>query len=148
MFAGRPELSGATWSWTCETASHALRLIFGGVFLRHPTATVILGHMGETLPFDHWRLDSRALTTTADRAMPKPPSQQIRENLVITTSGVCADAALRCSLAELGPDQVMFATDYPYEDAQVAAEWIENANIDGHTRRKVYWDNAAALLGI
>lgn len=42
----------------------------------------------------------------------------------------------------------MFATNYPYEDAQVAAEWIENANIDGDTRRKVYWDNAAALLGI
>jgi 2,3-dihydroxybenzoate decarboxylase len=148
MFAGRPELNGATWSWTCETASHALRLVFGGVFLRHPTATVILGHMGETLPFDLWRLDSRALTTTPGRAMPKPPSQQIREHILITTSGVCSDAALRCSLTELGPDRVLFATDYPYEDAQIAADWIDRADIDGDVRQKVCWDNAAALFGI
>ena len=148
MFAGRPELNGATWSWTCETASHALRLVFGGVVLRHLKATVILGHMGETLPFDLWRLDSRALTTTAGRAMPKPPSQQIRENIVITTSGVCSDAALRCSLEEVGVNRVMFSTDYPYEDAQVAADWIDNADIDDAARQRVCWDNAAALFGI
>ena len=148
MFAGRPELNGATWSWTCETASHALRLVFGGVFLRHPKATVILGHMGETLPFDLWRLDSRALTTTPGRAMPKPPSQLIRENVVITTAGVCSDAALRCSLDALGVNRVMFSTDYPYEDALVAADWIDNADIDEAARQKVCWDNAAALFGL
>ena len=148
MFAGRPELNGATWSWTCETASHALRLVFGGVFLRHPRATVILGHMGETLPFDLWRLDSRAQTTTAGREMAKPPSQQIRENILITTAGVCADAPLRCSLDALGKDRVMFSTDYPYEDAQIAADWIDAADIDEATRRKVCWDTAADLFGI
>ena len=148
MFAGRPEIHGATWSWTCETATHALRLVFGEVFLRHPDVTVILGHMGETLPFDLWRLDSRALTTSAGRAMPKPPSQIIRENIMITTAGVCDDAALKCSLDGLGSDRVMFSTDYPYEDIQLAADWIDTSSVDDETRRKICWDTAASLFGL
>jgi predicted TIM-barrel fold metal-dependent hydrolase len=51
VLAGRPELYGATWSWAAETGGHALRAIYGGVFDRHPSATLILGHMGEFLPF-------------------------------------------------------------------------------------------------
>ena len=60
MFANRPELNGPTWAWTVETATHALRLVFGGTFKRFPKVKVILGHMGETLPFLLWRFDSRA----------------------------------------------------------------------------------------
>lgn len=146
MYAGRPELDGPTWAWTSETATHALRLVFGGVFERHPSVTVILGHMGETLPFDLWRLDSRAQTSTAGRALAKPPSQYIRENIVITTSGVCSDAALRCSIAELGSDRVMFSTDYPYEDVDVAAHWIEGAAISESDRAAVCWENANRIL--
>jgi 2,3-dihydroxybenzoate decarboxylase len=70
MLVGRPELNGATWSWTCETASHALRLIYGGIFDRF-SAQVILGHMGETLPFDLWRFHSRSQTTSERRAINK-----------------------------------------------------------------------------
>ena len=58
-YAGRPELDGAAWSWTAETAAHTLRIIFGGVFSRFPKAKLLLGHMGETLPYLLWRLDKR-----------------------------------------------------------------------------------------
>jgi 2,3-dihydroxybenzoate decarboxylase len=59
MFAGRPELNGPVWAWTADTAAHALRLVFAGTFTRFPKVKIILGHMGETLPFLLWRLDSR-----------------------------------------------------------------------------------------
>lgn len=146
MFAGRPELSGATWSWTCETASHALRLVFGGVFDKFPAAQIILGHMGETLPFDLWRLDSRSQTTVAGRKMKKLPSQIIREHILITISGVCSPGPLLCSLTELGEDSVMFATDYPYEDALLAARFIEDAPINETQREKICFRNAERVL--
>jgi len=148
VFEGQPALDGALWSWTCETASHALRLIFGGVFDRHPSAKLILGHMGETLPFDLWRLDSRAEILPDTRRPARPPSEVIREHLWITTSGVCSDAALKCSLQELGEDRVMFSIDYPYESSELACEWIEGASIEEDTRVKVCWRNAMELLRI
>jgi 2,3-dihydroxybenzoate decarboxylase len=148
MYEGRPELDGATWSWTCETSTHALRLVFGGVFDRFPGLTVILGHMGETLPFALWRLDSRALTTTAGRAMPKPPSQYIRDHFVVTTSGVCDDAPLHCTISALGEDRVMFSVDYPYEDTAVASAFIEAAPISDEVRQQVCAGTAERVLGL
>lgn len=146
MYEGRPELDGATWSWNCETATHALRLIFGGIFEKFPETKVILGHMGETLPFYLWRLDSRTLTTTKGRAMKKLPSEVFREHFLITTSGVCAQAPLNCSLTELGDDGVMFATDYPYEDAMVAAAFIEKATLSHEQREKICYKTAQRVF--
>lgn len=146
MYSGRSVLKGATWSWTCETATHALRLIFGGVFDRFPKTTVILGHMGETLPFYLWRLDSRAQTSTAGRALPKAPSQYFRDHFLITTSGVCSNGPLQCSLTELGEDSVMFSIDYPYEHAELASSFIENAPITEEQREKVCFRNAERAL--
>lgn len=146
VLTGLPVLDGAVWSWTGETASHALRLVFGGVFERHPKAKLILGHMGETLPFELWRLDSRAAILPSNRRPPRPPSAVLREHLWITTSGVCADGPLLCALQELGEERVMFSVDYPYEDSNLACHWIETAALSEPTRRKVCRENAAALL--
>ncbi|NBO82530.1 MAG: amidohydrolase [Betaproteobacteria bacterium] len=148
VFEGLPALDGALWSWTCETASHALRLVFAGVFERHPAAKLILGHMGETLPFHLWRLDSRAEILPLSRRPARPPSEVIREHFWITTSGVCSDGALLCSLQELGKDRVMFSVDYPYESSQIACSWIDAAPLDEPTHAKVCWQNAAELLKI
>lgn len=145
-FRGHPELEGAVWSWTCDTATHMLRLVFGGVFDRHPSARVILGHMGETLPYMLWRLDSRAAVTTVGRALSRPPSETLRQHVVVTTSGVCADAPLRCALEAMGDDAVLFSTDYPYEDIQLAGEWIEKAVINDEQRVKVCSANATRVL--
>lgn len=146
MYAGRPELEGATWSWTCETATHALRLIFGGTFDLFPNLKIILGHMGETIPFYLWRIDSRAMTSTQGRSMRQPPSAYFRQHFAITTSGVCANAPLLCSIAEIGEDNVMFSIDYPYEDSSVAADFIDQAPLTDAVRKKVCYENAHRLL--
>jgi len=148
MFAGRRELLGAVWSWTAETATHALRLVFGGVFDRHPKAKLILGHMGETLPYLLWRLDSRWRVESDDEASEgaRPPSQIIRDNVLVTTAGVCSHASLQCALTALGEDSVMFSVDYPFEDCLVAARFIETAPVSDAARAKICHGTARRLL--
>jgi len=138
MYADHPELWGPTWSWAAETCTHAMRLIFSGVFDRHPGAKVILGHMGETLPIQLWRHQRYEIR--------KRPSDYCRENIFITTSGVCSDPAVRCALDSLGPRNVMFSIDYPFENTQVACDWIEHSTISPAERQAVAHGNAAALL--
>ena len=140
------ELDGATWGWSFDTATHALRLIVKGVFEQHPGANVILGHMGENLPFYLWRLDSRFATTRYRDSISMSPGDCFRKHFWITTSGVCDNAALQCSIDSLGIDRVMFSTDYPYEDIELAGNWIEQAPISNTIRQKIYRDNAQHLL--
>ena len=140
------ELEGATWGWSFDTATHALRLIVKGVFEKHPGAKVILGHMGENLPFYLWRLDSRFATTRYRDSISMTPSDYFRKHFWITTSGVCDNAALQCSIESLGVDHVMFSTDYPYEDIELAGHWIEQALISNAIKKKVCRDNARQLL--
>lgn len=146
VLEGCDELLKPTWEWTFETASHALRLVFAGVFDRYPRARLILGHMGETLPYVLWRLDSRAALTTGNRPLAAPPSHYLRRNVYVTTSGQCADVPLIAALSALGEDRVLFSIDYPYEDSLTAARFIESAAISETARAKVCRGNAQALL--
>lgn len=146
VLEGCDELLKPTWEWTFETASHALRLVFAGVFDRYPRARLILGHMGETLPYVLWRLDSRAALTTGNRPLAAPPSHYLRRNVYVTTSGQCADVPLIAALSALGEDRVLFSIDYPYEDSLTAARFIETAAISETARDKVCRGNAQALL--
>lgn len=149
MFEGHSELYGPVWSWTVETANHALRLIFGGTFDRYPEAKLVLGHMGETLPFQLWRLDGRwKICNAQEKTLKLPPSEYLKRNLWVTTSGVCSDEPLKCTLAALGEDRVMFSADHPFERTHLAVDWIENANIPPETREKICAANAKALLGL
>ena len=140
------ELDGATWGWSFDTATHALRLIVKGVFEKHPNAKVILGHMGENLPFYLWRLDSRFSSTRYRNDIGTTPSAVFRQNFFITTSGVCDDAALQCSITTLGPERIMFSTDYPYEDIELAGRWIDQAKIDPLAKAMICGDTARMLL--
>lgn len=146
VLEGVPELHKPTWEWTTETATHALRLIVTGVFDRFPRAQVILGHMGETLPYMLWRLDSRYAFTPTRRPIRRKPSEYVRSNISVTTSGQCDDVPLKAALAALGESRVMFSIDYPYEDSATAARFIENAAIADDVRARVMHGNARALL--
>ncbi|MDF0603646.1 amidohydrolase family protein [Psychromarinibacter sp. C21-152] len=149
MYHGHPELYGPVWSWTVETGNHALRLVFGGVFDRYPGAKLILGHMGETLPYQLWRFDSRwEISRRGERRLELKPSDYFKRNVWCTTAGVCSDAPLRCALDAMGAGRVMFSVDYPFERASEAGAWIEAAPLSEDERRKVCHDNAAALLGL
>ena len=93
-------LRRATWEWGFETGSHALRLVFAGLFDRFPRATLALGHLGETLPFLLWRFDSRAKLYGIKLA--KAPSDYIKQNILVTTSGMCSAEPLTCTIARSG----------------------------------------------
>lgn len=148
VLQGQPVLHGATWGWGVETGSHALRLLFGGVFDRFPGIKIVLGHMGEALPFLRWRYDSRFGAYPMGVDLKLKPSEYFTRNIVITTSGVCSHPSLMGALGEMGPEGVMFSVDYPYEDTAAAVEFIETAPMDEATRRLVCHDTAAALMGL
>jgi len=143
-------LQGTVCGWTTEMCSHILRLLFSGLFDRFPDLTIIMGHMGESLPFDLWRIDSRyAASPDPDRPpLKKKPSEYFRSNLIITTTGVCQDSSLQCAITEMGDDRVLFSVDYPYENATQAAGWIENTPVltDQAQRQKVCYQNAERVL--
>ena len=147
MYAGHPELWGPVCSWAFETATHALRLVFAGVFERYPKARLVLGHMGETLPLNLWRFDSRWLIShRGSMTLPQPPSFYIKRNIAITTSGVCSDISLRCALDAMGTSNVMFSVDYPFEKTELAAQFIETAKIAVNERIQVASSNAKRIL--
>ncbi|MBS0519862.1 MAG: amidohydrolase [Proteobacteria bacterium] len=147
MFAGRPELNGPVWAWTADTGAHALRLIFSGLFTRLPRLKVILGHMGETLPFLLWRIDNRyELEVGKSLAPDARPSFFFRRNFVITTSGVCDNAPLIDALSALGEDNILFSVDYPYQDSKQAGDFIDNAPVSDAVRAKICNGNAKRVL--
>lgn len=143
---GVPALRRATWEWGFETGSHALRLVFSGLFDRYPKAQVALGHMGETLPYLLWRFDSRAKLYNVKLA--KAPSQYIKDNIVVTVSGVYAREPLMCAVDALGRDRVMFAADYPFESAEEAGHFLDDVAVPEDLRADVAFNNAAKLLGL
>jgi 2,3-dihydroxybenzoate decarboxylase len=140
------ELAGALWGWTVETGTHALRLVFSGLFDRFPGVKLILGHMGEALPYLLWRLDSRWNIIKHPINLKMPPSQYFKENFYITTAGVCSNGPLTCAIQELGEERVMFSVDYPYESSDVAAQFIEHAPISEIVREKICYKNAQTIL--
>ncbi|MFC8720139.1 amidohydrolase family protein [Kitasatospora sp. NPDC057198] len=150
VIQGHPELVGPMWSWGSETATHFLRLVFGGVFDDFPEAKVLLGHMGEGLPYVLWRLDSRwAYHNHHGIELARGnPSEYLRHNLYVTTSGVCSTPPLLCALLALGSDHVLFGTDHPFEEMAEATAFLESAPIDEEDRAKIAHLNAERLLGL
>lgn len=145
-FNGHPELAGAIWGWGVETGTHALRLLFSGTFDRFPTAKIILGHMGEGLPFLRWRFDSRFAVYSHGISLDRKPSEYFGSNILITTSGVCSEPTLLAALGEMGEDAVMFSVDYPYESVSAAAEFIEACTLSDETKEKVCGGNARRIF--
>jgi 2,3-dihydroxybenzoate decarboxylase len=146
VLENRPELYGATWSWAADTGGHTLRVIYGGVFDRHPGATLILGHMGEFLPFMRSRLDSRYRIHEPESPLKRAPSSYIGTNVKVTTSGVFSPAALTGAVLEIGADSIMFSVDYPYETTREAVEGFERTTLSDTDRAKIAHLNAERLL--
>lgn len=147
VYENHRELIGPTWSWGVETATHALRMVFAGTFERRPNFTLIVGHMGEALPFILWRLDSRWEIAKGGRSLDLPPSDYIRRNVMVTTSGVCSAAPLLCTVQALGADRILLAGDYPFEDQGAVVDFIETAPISEPDREKIAFGNAARAFG-
>jgi 2,3-dihydroxybenzoate decarboxylase len=146
IYRGHPELVGAAWGFAPETATHVLRIVYGGVFDRHPAAKLIIGHLGETLPFFAWRIQRAFEYNPYSQRTRKRLQDYLADNIWVTTSGNFSDQALITTLLTVGSDHIMFASDYPYEMATAAARWIETAPISENDRRKICYGNAAALF--
>ena len=139
-------LRRATWEWTFETGSHALRIVFGGVFDRFPRARLALGHLGETLPFLLWRFDSRSGPDFYAVKLARRPSQYVKDNIVVATSGMCAAEPLNCTISALGHDRVMFAADYPFESVEEAGHFIDGVSLEDSVRNAICFDTATRFL--
>jgi 2,3-dihydroxybenzoate decarboxylase len=146
VFDGYPGLAGPSWGWTASTGGHALRLIYGGVFDEFPGASVTLGHMGELLPFQMSRLDSRYHQMDPERRPRNLPSHYLRSNVYVTTSGVFSHAALLGATHAVGIDRVLFAIDYPYEATAEAVEFLRTAPYAPADLERIAHGNAERLL--
>lgn len=146
IYEGHPELMGPIWSWGVEAATHALRIIGAGVFDAFPKAILILGHLGESLPYLLGRLDEGYVMAFKSRKLKRLFSQYIKENFLITTSGKYQPEALVCAISAMGADRILFAADYPWVSPKEAVEHIERTPISDSDKEKIYHLNAERWL--
>ncbi|MCA1229716.1 amidohydrolase family protein [Saccharopolyspora sp. 6M] len=146
-------MQGAIWGYQAEAGLHAMRLILSGAFDRNPNLTIVLGHLGEGIPYWLKRIDNRhafaAGTAGAAGPMPKlrlTPSEYFRRNFVITTSGINDDRVLELALHAVGEDNVLFALDAPYENTNDAVSFLRNAPLTDAQRAKISHSNAERLF--
>jgi gamma-resorcylate decarboxylase len=145
-YAGHPWLLSGAWGFAAETSLHALRLMGSGLFDEYPKLKVILGHLGEGLPFSIWRVDHRISKGGRPSNAKLPMAHYLRENFYITTSGNFRTQALTDVILEVGADRVLYSVDYPFEDMAEAANWFDNAAISEPDRVKIGRANAQKLF--
>ena len=143
-------LEGGIWGYGMEVSTHIMRLMFSGALDRFPKLCIVIGHMGEALPFWTWRLDFLGAPGArgAGRKNQLKPSEYLRRNLAITTSGVEDPAALRFCIDKLGIERVMWAIDYPFQPTAPAVAFIESATLSDDERAQVAHRNAERIFRI
>lgn len=137
-------LSTGGWGWHSETAIHALRMILAGVFDRLPTLQIIIGHMGEMIPFMLARIDDKL--TPAARNLQRPISDYFLHNFTITTSGFFTDPPLLLALQIVGADRIMYSVDYPYSTNEQGRAFLDQVSISPLDKEKISHLNAERLL--
>jgi 2,3-dihydroxybenzoate decarboxylase len=140
-----PMVIRAAWGYTVETATQAIRLVLSGVFEAHPNLRIMLGHLGETLPFLVWRVD-HALARPGQKAISF--RDIFTNNFYITTSGNFSDPALLCCVMEMGVDHILFAVDYPFVMNPPATRWMADVPLSDADKVKILSGNAKRLLRI
>ena len=143
-------LEGAAWGYGIETGTHAVRLMLSGVLDRFPKLKIVIGHMGEALPFWMWRLDFMAApgARAAGRTNQLKPSEYFQRNFAITTSGVEDPLVLRYCIDKIGADKIMWAIDYPYQPTAPAVSFIESAQMSENHREQIAYKNAERIFRI
>lgn len=149
IYEGHAWLLGPAWAFAQETAVHALRLMASGLFDRYARLQIILGHMGEGLPYSIWRVDNcnawvkgRGHSYKAQHKI----AHYFQNNFYITTSGNFRTQSLIDAMLEIGADRIMFSTDWPFENIDHAAVWFDNATISEADRVKIGRTNAIRLF--
>jgi uncharacterized protein len=137
--------AGPGWGWHIETALHAIRIILGGTFDRYPRLQLVVGHMGETLPFMLQRLD---IMPTAMTKLSRPISSYLRENIHYTFGGFNFTPTFLDLMLEVGVDRIMFSADHPYGSMAKARAFLDQLPVSGADRERIAHSNAERLLGL
>ena len=145
-FDGYEDLARAGWGFQVDTSCHFLRIVFSGVFDAYPNLKIILGHLGEGLPFAMHRLNDHTYRSARQRGLKKEPLQYLKDNMLVTTSGNWHVPAFLCTLLTLGADNILFAVDWPYEPNKTGMEFLRNLPIGDEDRAKISHLNAERLL--
>jgi 2,3-dihydroxybenzoate decarboxylase len=138
-----PGVMNAGWGFTMETATAGIRIVLSGVLEKYPGTKIILGHLGETLPFLMWRIDL---------ALNRPGNDGVRfrdlfsSHFYITTSGFFSDPAVLCCIQEMGVDRILFAIDYPFVPNDPGPLWMERLMLNAEDKAKILHGNAEKLL--
>jgi predicted TIM-barrel fold metal-dependent hydrolase len=141
-------LAGAPFGFGLETALCMMRLIYSGVFDKCPQLKIILGHLGEGLPFIRKRIDwayVRPFDPAARPTLSKKPSEYLQHNVFVTTSGNYYQPAFMCTYEAMGIDKILLGTDYPYEDTEECIQFLEGLPLSQEDKDKIYTRNAAQL---
>ena len=148
IYDGHAWLMGPTWAFGQETAVHALRLMGSGLFDECPGLQIILGHMGEGLPYSMWRIDNRNAWVKAPPRYPakEPIAYYFQNHFHLTTSGNFRTQTLIDAMLEIGSDRILFSTDWPFENVDHAAIWFDAAAISEADRLKIGRTNALRLF--
>lgn len=136
-------LANAGWGWHIETGLHVIRLILGGAFDKYPNLQIIIGHLGEAIPFMIERLDNMAPDATK---LKRPISSYLRENVHYTFSGFNFTPTFLNLLLEVGTDRIMFSADYPYASMADARSFLEKIPVSTKDREKIAHGNAERLM--
>ena len=138
-----PEILGPALGFTLETATQAVRLVLSGVFEKYSNLKILIGHLGEGIPFLLWRIN-QSFSRSGNQS--NAFQDTFRKHFYLTTSGNFSDTALTCSIAEMGIDHILFAVDWPFISNSLATNWIKNSALSESERTKVLGENAKKLL--
>ena len=142
-------LAGALWGFQMETGVHAMRLIVAGVFDQFPDLKIVLGHMGEGLPYWLYRIDYMHKSYSHGHSiLKKRPSEYVKDNFLITTSGMNDHKVLKYCNEALGPDNILYAIDYPYQEMPESADFMNSSPLSDEDNEKIAHGNAEKLFHI
>jgi hypothetical protein len=137
-------LSTAGWGWHVETGLHSLRLIISGLFDRFPKLKIIIGHMGENLPFSVAR--SQAVFARGVLNLKRPLAEYFQDNFYLTTSGYFTTPPFLCMLQVVGTDRILFSVDYPFSSNAIGRKFLDSLAISPEDLEKIAHRNAEKLL--
>ena len=141
--ASHPMLTRAAWGFGVEAGTQAIRMILSGIFDKHPNLKIILGHLGEAIPFWLPRIQESLSRT---ESQPINFEDVFKSNFWITTSGFFSDHALELCVNTLKLDHILFAIDWPYANNETGVNWLQNSKIKPSTKSDIFSENAQNLF--
>lgn len=147
-------LDGAVFGFAVETSLHILRIVFSGVFDRFPKLRMVAGHLGEGLPYWLFRIDFMHQRLTSNNRyanvpkLQKRPSEYLKENFYVTTSGMAWQPPILYAQSVLGVDRVLYAMDYPYQFVPDEVKVTDDLPISDSDKKKLYQTNAEKVFGL